>query len=164
MARKKARSAKKKTTRRSSTTRKVAHVTRSNSATIRRLAQEARDEENTERRERYYRAKRAVRSIKRMVLFPKAVIHTKQMHYPAMLMEEIPEQALIEHWEAIGELKDKGIEVRHTEASQTIPHLLREIELDAPISAHARQFASRHGLIVRERRSPIRTTLERVFG
>ncbi len=119
---------------------------------------------HSEHRERLHRAKRALRALRHSVFFPKAVIHTTKMHAPAhSMLEEIPEQALIEHWEAIGELKTKGVEIRHSRI-RTHPQLLRQIELDAPVSAHARKFASQHGLVIKERKSPWRTHLEKVFG
>ena len=117
-----------------------------------------------EHRERFYRAKRALRALKHTVSLPKAVIHTHRAHVPEKLMEEVPEQALIEHWEALGELKSRGIEIRPTRARTAKPHLLSEVELDAPVSWHARHFASQHGLVIRERKHPIRTALERMFG
>jgi hypothetical protein len=95
---------------------------------------------------------------------PKAVIHTNKAHVPEGMLNEIPEQAMIEHWEALGELKSKGIEIRSTNAKNAKPHLLREIELDAPVSSHARHFASEHGLLIRERRNALRSSLERIFG
>lgn len=115
-----------------------------------------------EHRERFYRAKRALRALKRHVLFPRAVIHAKGV-LPEML-KEIPDQALIEHWEALGELKQHGIEIRHTRAEFPRPHLLREVELNAPVSSQARHFASRYGLVIKERRHPIMSSLERIFG
>ncbi|MEK6970493.1 MAG: hypothetical protein AABW68_02245, partial [archaeon] len=102
--------------------------------------------------------------LKHTVSLPKAVIHTHRAPVPEKLMEEVPEQALIEHWEALGELKSRGIEIRPTRARTAKPHLLREVELDAPVSWHARHFASQHGLVIRERKHPIRTALERMFG
>ncbi|MFH0970848.1 MAG: hypothetical protein V1776_05340 [Candidatus Diapherotrites archaeon] len=117
-----------------------------------------------EHRERYYRAKRALRALKQAVWNPKAVIHSYRTHIPEKMLKEIPEQALIEHWEAIGELRGRGIDVRATRSQNARPHLTREIEIDNPVSYHARSFAQRHGLILRERRHPIRTTLERMFG
>ncbi|MEK6902672.1 MAG: hypothetical protein AABX02_03755 [archaeon] len=120
--------------------------------------------QHPEKRERFYRAKRALRTLKHTVLFPKAVIHTNKARVPEQMLNEVPEQALIEHWEAIGELKDRGIEVRSTSSRSTKPHFMREIELDGPISAHARNFASDHGIIVRERKHPLRSSLERIFG
>lgn len=120
--------------------------------------------QSPEHRERFHRARRALRHLRQHVFFPKAVLHTNKAHVPAELMNEVPEQALIEHWEAIGELKSKGIDIRHTNARAPRPHMLRTVELDAPISAHARQFASNHGLVIRERKSPIRSSLERIFG
>ncbi|QQR92432.1 MAG: hypothetical protein IPJ89_04750 [Candidatus Iainarchaeum archaeon] len=115
-----------------------------------------------EHRERFYRAKRALRALRRAVVFPKAVIHAKG-DLPEIL-KEIPDQALIEHWEALGELKQHGIEVRHTKAEFPRPHLLREIELNAPVSTQARHFASRYGLVIKEKRHPIMSSLERIFG
>ncbi len=120
--------------------------------------------EQPEHRERLHRAKRALRALRHHIFYPKAVIHTNKMHIPKALLEEIPEQALVEHWEAVGELKQRGIEVLATEVRNPRPHLTRIIELDAPVSVHARNFAQRHGLIIKERRSPIHTTLERLFG
>ena len=117
-----------------------------------------------EHRERFYRAKRALRALKHAVLLPKAVIHTHSAHIPEKLLQEVPEQALIEHWEALGELKSKGVEIKHTTSRQTRNHLLREVELDAPVSWHARHFASKHGLVIRERKHPFRSALERMFG
>ncbi len=117
-----------------------------------------------EHRERFYRAKRALRALKHAVLIPKAVIHTHSAHIPEKLLQEVPEQALIEHWEALGELKSKGIEIRPTSARTAKPHMLREVELDAPVSWHARHFASKHGLVIRERKHPFRSALERMFG
>lgn len=116
-----------------------------------------------EHREQLHRARRAIRALRHLVILPKAVIHTTKLHVPERMLEEVPEQAMIEHWEALGELKSKGIEIRRTHVNVR-PHLTREIELDAPVSAHARHFAAQHGLIVRERKSPWRHTMERIFG
>lgn len=116
-----------------------------------------------EHREQLHRAQRALRVLRHLVILPKAVIHTTKMHVPERMLEEVPEQAMIEHWEALGELKSKGIEIRRTHLN-VLPHLTREIELDSPVSAHARHFAAQHGLIVRERKSPWRHTMERIFG
>ncbi len=116
-----------------------------------------------EHREQLHRARRAIRALRHLVILPRAVIHTTKLHVPERLMEEVPEQAMIEHWEALGELKGKGIEIRPTR-TQARQHLTREIELNAPISAHARHFAAEHGLIIRERKSPWRSSMERIFG
>ncbi len=116
-----------------------------------------------EHREQLHRARRAIRALRHLVILPKAVIHTTKMHVPERLMEEVPEQAMIEHWEALGELKGKGIEIRATRTNAR-QHLTREIELDAPVSAHARHFAAQHGLVVKERKSPWRSSMERIFG
>jgi hypothetical protein len=116
-----------------------------------------------EHREQLHRARRALRALRHLVILPKAVIHTTKMHVPERMLEEVPEQAMIEHWEALNELKNKGIEIRSTRVP-TRQHLTREIELDAPVSAHARHFAAQHGLIVRERKNPWRSSLERIFG
>lgn len=116
-----------------------------------------------EHREQLHRARRALRALRHLVILPKAVIHSSRMHVPERMLEEVPEQALIEHWEALGELKGKGVEIRSTRYPIR-QHLTREIELDAPISTHARQFAARHGLIIRERHSPFRHAMERIFG
>lgn len=140
-----------KRTRKRASTRKVAR------------ASHAHHEHAHEHRERLHRAKRAIRALRHMVILPKAVIHTNKMHVPERLLEEVPEQALVEHWEAIGELKNKGIEIRATRTNAR-QHLKREIELDSPVSAHARHFASEHGLVIRERKNPWRTSLERIFG
>lgn len=116
-----------------------------------------------EHREQLHRARRAIRALRHLVILPRAVIHTTRMHVPERMLEEVPEQALIEHWEALGELKGKGVEIRSTRYPVR-QHLTREIELDSPVSSHARQFAARHGLIIRERHSPFRHAMERIFG
>jgi hypothetical protein len=128
-----------------------------------RKAVRAKKTHTHEHREQLHRARRALRALRHLVILPKAVIHSSRTHIPERLLEEVPEQALIEHWEALGELKGKGIEIRATRYPVK-QHLTREIELDAPISSHARQFAARHGLIIRERHSPFRHAMERIFG
>ncbi|MDP2666233.1 MAG: hypothetical protein Q8P05_01905 [Candidatus Diapherotrites archaeon] len=117
-------------------------------------------------RDNLQRAKRALRGLHRAVWFPKAVVHSNQVHPREhhTIEEEIPEQALIEHWEAIGELKRKGIDIRHADWPVRIPTRLKEIELETPVSMHARRFASRHGLVVRERLPTPRRIVARVLG
>ncbi len=139
------------------------HTKRAHSKRATHAKREHHAEHAHEHRERLHRAKRAIRALRHLVILPKAVIHTNKMHVPERLLEEVPEQALIEHWEALGELKHKGIEIRSTRTNAR-QHLKREIELDAPVSAHARHFASQHGLVIRERKNPWRTSLERIFG
>ena len=116
-----------------------------------------------ERRELLHRAKRALRVLHRHVFFPKAVMYARG-DLPEIL-NEIPAQALIEHWEALGELHTNGIEVKHTRMETPhASHLLREVELNSPVSTHARYFARKRGIIIKERRNPFHTTLERIFG
>lgn len=133
-------------------------------AKAKRATRAARPESHHEHRDRLLRAKRVLRALRHTVLFPRAVIHTNKAHIPAEMLEQVPEQALVEHWEAMSELKGKGIEIRPTSARVPKAHLLREIELDAPVSSHARHFASQHGLVIKERKSPLRSSLERIFG
>ncbi len=151
---------KERTARRARTTKRAARRTKR--AFTPRTVEQRLERLQPEHRERFYRAKRALRALRRHVLFPKAVIHAKG-DLPEIL-KEIPDQALIEHWEALGELKQHGIEVRHTKAEFPRPHLLREIELRAPVSTQARHFASRYGLVIKEKRHPIMSSLERIFG
>jgi len=141
-------------------TKKAKHAKRGSTRTEKRATHATPTHEH---REQLHRAKRALRALRHLVILPKAVIHTTRMHVPERMLEEVPEQALIEHWEALGELKGKGVEIRHTRVPVK-QHLLREIELDAPVSAHAREFASKHGLVIRERKNAWRTHFERIFG
>lgn len=158
---------KKKSTRSTTRVQTRSRKTRSTSRKVKKVVARAerrssRKEIKPEHREKFYRAKRALRALRRHVIFPKAVIHAKGS-LPELL-EEIPDQALIEHWEALGELKQHGIEIRHTRAEFPRPHFLREVELDAPVSAQARHFAHRYGLLIRERKHPMMSSLERIFG
>jgi hypothetical protein len=118
---------------------------------------------SAEERERLQQAKRVLRSLQRPTILPKAVIHTNKLHLKEIL-DEVPEQALIEHWEALNELKNKGVEIKHTNVPIGVSERIRTIELDEPVSSHARHFASRHGLIVRERRGLFHRTIEHLLG